>query len=299
MLDYKLLEALAMVVQEGGFDRAGRSIHLTQSAVSQRVKLLEEQTGQVLLARANPPRATPAGRRLIKHYLQVKQLEDDLWDATTVKAGRNFATLAIGLNADSLSTWFPVAVRGFLAREAVLLDLRVDDQERTHRLLKDGEVIGCISAKPDPMQGCEVHALGGMDYRLVATPAFVSRWFPRGLTLEDAGLAPMLVFNRSDRLHIHFFQMALGEVPPQIPAHYLPSSEKFVDFITADLGYGMLPDQACSDLLETGRLVDLSPRHWVPVALFWHRWNLKSRLLTQFTSQLVGNARDLLRQAKK
>ena len=68
MLDYKLLEALAQVVQSGGFDKAAQELHITQSAVSQRVKLLEGQTGQILLARTTPPRATEAGRNLLKHF---------------------------------------------------------------------------------------------------------------------------------------------------------------------------------------------------------------------------------------
>ena len=80
MFDYKLIEALAAVLQEGGFDRAAKALHLTQSAVSQRVKLLEEQTGQILLARTTPPQPTPAGQKLLKHSLQIKRLEDDLRD---------------------------------------------------------------------------------------------------------------------------------------------------------------------------------------------------------------------------
>ena len=58
MFDYKLIEALAMVVREGGFENAARALHITQSAVSQRVKMLEELTGQVLIARTTPPQAT-------------------------------------------------------------------------------------------------------------------------------------------------------------------------------------------------------------------------------------------------
>ena len=78
MFDNRLIEALALVVQEGGFDKAAKALHITQSAVSQRVKLLEEFTGQVLLARTTPPQATLAGRKFLKYYLQVKRLEDDL-----------------------------------------------------------------------------------------------------------------------------------------------------------------------------------------------------------------------------
>ena len=132
MLDYKLVEALSVVVREAGFDRAARQLNLTQSAVSQRIKLLEEQTGQVLLVRTAPPRATAAGKRLIKHYLQVARLEEDLGGELNPRGHRGFDSLAVGINSDSLATWFLPAVGAFLADTRVLLDLRtvLPDQDR-------------------------------------------------------------------------------------------------------------------------------------------------------------------------
>lgn len=76
-------------------------------------------------------------------------------------------------------------------------------------------------------------------------------------------------------------------MPALLPAHYLPSSEKFVDFIAAGLAYGMLPDQQSRDFFKQGRLVDLTPGGQVTVKLYWHCWNLKSMLLEDFTDHLV------------
>jgi LysR family transcriptional regulator (chromosome initiation inhibitor) len=294
MLDYKLIEALAMVAREGGFDKAARRLHLTQSAVSQRVKLLEEQTGQVLLARTTPPRATTAGRRMITHYLRVKRLEDDLLDAAAPSGAGAFSAMAVGINGDSLATWFFAAVRPFIETHNVLLDLRIDDQDQTQRLLKNGEVIGCISTMDQPMQGCRMDYLGQMVYRPVATPAFVAQWLPTGLDDEAARRAPFLIYNRKDELHRKLFIQHLGGVPSPLPAHYLPSSTKFVDFIAAGLAYGMLPDQQSADLMARGQLVDLAPGCQVAVKLYWHCWKLKSDLLASLTTRLVQGARGLL-----
>jgi len=183
MFDYKLIEAMATVYNEGGFDKAARSLHLTQSAVSQRVKLLEDQAGQILLVRSTPPEVTPAGQRLLRHYVKVKKLEDDLLDDFSIGDAKRFASLAIGVNADSLATWFPQAMGSFLENERVTLDIRTDDQEQTHRMLKDGEVVGCISSRQQPMQGCRASYLGKMDYHLFAAPAFAAKWFPDGFNL--------------------------------------------------------------------------------------------------------------------
>lgn len=294
MLDYKLIEALALVAQEGGFDKAANALHITQSAVSQRVKLLEEQMGQILIARTTPPRTTLAGRNLLKHYLQVKQLENDLLGEVDKKADKGYTSIAVALNADSLATWFLDAVQSFAIKEGVLLDIRVDDQEQTHRLLKDGDVVGCISTKQQALQGCRIDYLGRMNYHMLASPEFAKKWFPAGLTIADANRAPAIIFNRKDELHQKLFQLALGEVPDAIPANYIPSAEKFVDFMAAGLGYGMLPFQQSEPFVRTGRLVDLAPDFNVPVKLYWHCWNLKSKLLVKLTQQLTCKAKTLL-----
>ncbi|WP_176328162.1 LysR family transcriptional regulator, partial [Burkholderia vietnamiensis] len=58
MLDYPLLEALAAVIRHGSFERAARDLNVSPSAVSQRVKLLEERVGSVLVKRGQPCVAT-------------------------------------------------------------------------------------------------------------------------------------------------------------------------------------------------------------------------------------------------
>ena len=201
MLDYKHIEALAKVVQEGGFERAARVLFLTQSAVSQRIRQLEESCGQVLISRTTPPNPTAAGRILLKHYQQVKLLEEGLSSELSVSPETKMTTLVIGINADSLANWFIPAVSSILQKMELLIDLRVDDQEQTHNLLRQGDVIGCISTEANAMQGCRVEKLGTMDYRLLATATFIKHWFPAGFSLEASQQVPAVIFNRNDRLH--------------------------------------------------------------------------------------------------
>lgn len=296
MFDYKLLEAFARVVSEGGFERAARGLHITQSAVSQRIRQLEESTGQVLLTRTKPPRPTAAGRRMLKHYLQVRRLEEDLRDGLGPAGGERHVSLAIGVNEDSLALWFLEAVRPFLLAERVVLDVRTQDQEETLRLLRDGEVAGCVSAEAQTVQGCRVEYLGGMDYRLAASPDFAARWFPHGLDLAAASRAPMLVFSRSDTLHVKLCRQALGAIPEAFTVFYLPSSERFPWAIAQGLACGMLPEQQSAPLLASGSIVDLAPGHAVRVPLYWHSWNIQSELLDRLGRCLVSGARTLLEQ---
>ncbi len=290
MLDYKLLEALAMVVQEGGFDRASKVLFLTQSAVSQRVRHLEERVGQVLLSRTSPPLPTSAGLRLLKHYRQVKLLEEDL-DGVLQPENDLPVTLCLGVNADSLEAWLLEAVRPFLEQGTGLIDLRVDDQEQTHRLLRDGEVVGCISTTEKPMQGCRSEYLGCMRYRLMATEDFARQWFPQGVNRETICRAPAVIYNRKDNLHYRLLTQVFGAPCEQIPAHFVPSSTKFLEFITTGLAYGMVEEHEGRNLPPSSPLVELAPGHQISERLYWHRWNLDSPLLDDLSNHLVRGAK--------
>jgi LysR family transcriptional regulator (chromosome initiation inhibitor) len=293
MIDYKLLEAFSKVVQEGGFEKAANILHLTQSAVSQRVKLLEDRAGKILLSRTTPPQPTDTGRRLIKHYLQVKLLEDSLEEDVSLKKS-SALQLSIGINADSLSSWFLPAIGGLLNEGNLLIDLYVDDQEQTLKLLKDGLVVGCISDMAAPIQGCKVEFIGSMQYRLLATPSFITKWFPEGLNALTAEIAPAVMFSRKDMLHYKILQSVLGQSIDVQSIHYVPSIEQFTQMISSGYAYGMVPDWQSKDLLTKGDLIEINEKALDSVKLYWHCWNIDSAPLKLLTNELVKNARVLI-----
>lgn len=320
MFDQKCLQALVAVAEEGGFERAARRLHLTQSAVSQRIRQLEEALGRPVLARTQPPRPTQTGQALLRHARRMGLLEAEMLAELGAEQGADvgtkagdsgttpgkcapWQTLALAVNADSLATWFTGAVLPLLAAPGLgtnagtrlTLDLRVDDQERTHDMLRRGEVAGCVSTRPTPMQGCGVVFLGTMRYHCAASPAFAARWFPQGLTARAAALAPAVVFNRDDTVHDRYLAQTLGHSPEAAPRHHVPNSERFVDFVSAGAGYGLVPHLQAQALLAAGALVDLLPHAPMPVPLYWHCWSIPSALLTQLTTALQNAARrDLL-----
>lgn len=294
MIDYKLLEALAMVIQEGGFEKAAFALHLTQSAISQRVRLLEDRTGKILLSRTTPPQPTEAGEQLVKHYLQVKLLEDGLGEDLNNRGDGEPVRLAVGVNADSLASWFLSAVGPLLSDGQLLIDLHVDDQEQTHRLLKEGAVVGCVSDKSTAMQGCRVEFLGTMKYRLLASPEFVDRWFPGGLDRSEVQLAPAVIFNRKDQLHYTFLRQAFSEAVKMKFVHYVPAPEQFLQMIIDGYACGMVPDWQSEMLRKNGKLIEVYAAAHVGIDLYWHCWNLTSAPLQMFSGQLVREARRLL-----
>ncbi|MBA4358228.1 MAG: hypothetical protein C0405_10955, partial [Desulfovibrio sp.] len=288
---------------EGGFERAARRLNLTQSAVSQRIRQMEEAVGQPVLTRSQPPRPTGPGRALLRHARRVELLEAELatemslaLDPTGTGEPR-WQTLALAVNADSLATWFPDAILPVVTAERLVLDLRVDDQERTHELLRGGEVAGCVSTRQKPMQGCRAEFLGVMRYHCACAPAFARRWFPQGLTLRAAWSAPAVVFNRADNVHDRFLTATLGASPDSAPRHHVPDSERFVDFVLGAGGYGLIPHLQADAHLASGALVDLCPGQPLPVTLHWHCWNIPSPLLARVGKALKAAARRELEQA--
>lgn len=283
MLDYKLLQALATVVECGGFERAGERLGLSQSAVSQRIKALEVRLGQPALIRHPVLRPTPAGRRLLNHVQRVQLLERDL--RTTLPTLEEASPrLRIALNADSLATWWAEAVGAFCRAEGLLLDMVIEDQEVGLKRLRDGEVAACLCAGDQPIAGARCVPLGTMAYHPFATPAYIAHHFPDGPTPEAFRRAPAIVYGPHDQLQ-HRFLAGCG-YHGSFPYHLCPSSEGFVRLTVAGMGYGMMPRMQVASLVAEGRLVSIAPEGSLAVPLYWHFWRHSGEMLDRLTGVL-------------
>ncbi|EJE54063.1 transcriptional regulator, ArgP family [Acidovorax sp. CF316] len=287
-LDTAQLAALAAVLEEGSFERAALVLHVTRSAVSQRVKLLEERVGQVLVRRAAPCTPTEAGQALLRHAQQMALSEADaLRSIAGTSAGLAPVRLALGVNADSLASWFVDAMAqaaepGEGLALPITFDIHVEDQDHSSELMRQGRVMAAVTADPQPVQGCQVVRLGTMRYRALASPAFMERHFAQGVTAAALAQAPVLVFNRKDALQERFMRrIARRALAP--PVHWLPSSQGFVAATLAGLGWGMSPDQLAREAIDAGRLVELVPGKPVDVALHWQFWRLNVQALQRMT----------------
>ncbi len=296
MLDAVQLRTLAAVVAEGSFDAAARVLHVTPSAVSQRIKTLEETVGQVLVQRHRPCRPTGAGEPLLRLAGQLALLEREaLAEARgPLAAGRGRTRLAVVVNADSLGTWFPSALARVPDRLDLCFDIRQDDQEHTADLLRDGSVTAAVTAQREPVQGCRVQRLGAMRYRALAAPAYADRWFAGGVTPETLAEAPVVVFDRKDAIQHRFLRTVSGrDLHP--PVHYLPSVPAFSEAIRLGLGWALVPEQIADADLATGRCVDLAPGRHLDVPLYWQHWRLESAALTALTTAVRAVAAETLR----
>ncbi|GGK70002.1 LysR family transcriptional regulator ArgP [Amphritea balenae] len=287
MLDHRQLQAFATVIELQSFDKAAQRLFLTQSAISQRVKQLEESLGQLLIIRSQPLRPTSAGQQLMRHYRQLVLLQNELLTGLSDAATQGYTKLAIGLNADSLATWFLAAMEPLFQQQSILLELRVDDQDQTHHLLRQGEVIGCISASDKPVQGGNCVPLGTSRYLALASQEYINRYFATGINKHSLEQAPVVEFNEKDELQDRFLSTYYPDVD-DYPRHRIPSSEGFTELICRGHAWGMVPEMQVSELLKNGEIQQLNSCQYLEIPLYWHSWNLASDIGQKLTRQLVN-----------
>src|SRR6201996_3674874 len=112
MLDLELLKSFVSVVDAGGFTRAGERVHRTQSTVSQQIKRLEDDLGQILLNR-NGKDVTPteAGERLMSYARRLLSLAEEARDVVA-RPGHEGA-VRIGIPEDFAAYRLAKVLAGF------------------------------------------------------------------------------------------------------------------------------------------------------------------------------------------
>jgi len=284
------VRTLLAAVDEGTFDAAARALHVTPSAVSQRIKALEQRTGRVLLLRTKPVELTDSGEVVVRFARQLARLERDASAELGLSRTDEPTRLSIAVNADSLATWFLPALSAAAAELPVCFDLHREDQDHTTRLLRQGLVMAAVTSSPHPVQGCTVRKLGRMRYHAMAAPGFVARYLARGPLRELLGDAPVVVFDRKDDLQDGFLRRLAPHRAAPTARHYVPASEAYVEAVAAGLGWGMVPEAQAAAHRRSGSLVDLAPDRPVDVPLYWQQWKLDSPALTALASAVAEAA---------
>ena len=292
-LDYRALAVLDAVASHGSFDKAALALGITQSAVSQRIKALEDASGRLLIIRGQPAVPTGLGQRLIVHHRNVKLMEASL----DIDLGNSVSMpeIAIAIDADSLATWFPDTLYALLAPPRCQLDVRLADSDSALQMVRDGSVFGCVAAESgtalDAAAATSVTPLGMLRYVCVATPVFAGHWFGDGFSAEAVQLAPAVVGQHA--LLARFLAEQLN-VREAFPHHTLPVEAARRGCVQDGLAYGLMPQRLAAPALATERLVDLLPGSTLDVPLSWHAWTLDTPFTKLLSEQIVKSARDYL-----
>ncbi len=294
MIPSELIQTLSAVVSDGTFDAAARTLHVTPSAVSQRIKALEQRVGRVLVVRSKPVRPTEAGEAVLRLGQQLALLErETLRELGAERADDRPTPIPIAVNADSLATWILPPLARVAERVSIVFDLVRDDQDHTAALLASGSVMAAVASNATPVPGCVSSPLGRMRYRAYATPGYASRWFPDGLTSEALARAPRIDLDRKDTVQARFHRR-ISRRAADPPRHFVPASADFAVAARLGLGWAMLPDAHAAAAVESGELVDLAPGRHLDVPLHWQQWNLRSSLIDAVGEEVRAEARRVL-----
>jgi LysR family transcriptional regulator (chromosome initiation inhibitor) len=278
------LDALVAIADSGSFEAAARLLHVTPSAVSQRIRALETSAGQVLVSRGTPCVPTPRGERLVHLGRQTRMLYDE---ARVELNALTSVELPVAVNADSLGTWFRDVLAEASGWDSTAVLLHVEDQAYSQELLRRGDVLAAVTSDPVAVQGCTVEPLGAMRYIPAAPPAFATRWRTRDGELDWARM-PVVVFNEKDEMQYQQLRRrGVAAVPPV--AHRVPSTSDFREAVRLGLGWGMLPELQARADLAAGRLERLSDDA-IDVPLHWQRWRLTTPRLVELTSAVRAAA---------
>ena len=297
-LDYDSLTILAAVIREGSFEAAAKSMKVTQSAVSQRIKQLEEKVGVVLIARGRPCLPTQAGLQFFRHVEQVSLLQQELAERMHALVGGEeavAATVRIAVNNDSLATWFPNLIKLATKELSIRFDILPDDQEHTESSLRSGDALAVITTLETPVQGCKIISLGSMDYVAVAAPELYRAHFSDGVSLEALRNCVAVAFNRKDTIQDQWMTLCFGATVP-LSIHYVPSYEGYLSCCLNGAGWGLVPSIAGTTYIKRGELVELIPGKKVSVALHWQAGMQSSEILSRLGNLVLEVAREHLAQ---
>ena len=155
-LDSAQLTALAHILRLGSFDAAAAVLGVTPSAISQRVKALEDRVGATLVLRGQPCTGTPMGQRLAKHAEDVALLEAQAQD----RVGEFDVDAEVTLMVPRYAAFLPhVATGGRRGHLAVWAEVETDQPlvEHTLHVVEDGtDATAAFAAAEQYLGSCKV-----------------------------------------------------------------------------------------------------------------------------------------------
>lgn len=256
------LKTFCDLVDAGSFSKAAKQNHITQSAVSQQVRALEQRYGQTLIERGHPAGAVPtaAGKLLYaasKDLLtRFRQLEEQLRDRPSVMAGTvHVATVySVGLHV------LPPHLKQFLkAHPQVNVRLEYKRTNEVYAACASGILQFGIVAFPLRRAHLEVVPLWHDRLIFVCSPEHrLAR--RRAVRLAELGGAPFIAFDR-DIPTRKAIDRILREHRVQVTrVMEFDNIETIKRSVEAGLGVSILPDAAVAGEVRSGSLIALPIR---------------------------------------
>lgn len=257
----KHLEALYWVWRLGSFTAAAERLHSTQSAISMRIRDLEEALGQELFDRtARAARLTTKGQELVGYAERVMELMAEIkariGDPTIVSG-----IVRIGVTEYVALTWLPDLVRELNARfPRVTLEMNVDLTLSLLDKLSGGEIDLAMLPGPIVQPGLRNISLGFVEFAWMASPAL--KIPDRPLTPRDLDNWPILTLSKTSNLYAQLERWFEESGAVGRRTDTCNSLSVLASWTISGLGIGYLPIEHFGRDIRAGRLrmVDVTPK---------------------------------------
>lgn len=269
-INYELYKVFYHVAVTLSFSEASKQLFISQSAVSQSIKVLEKKLNQTLFIRSTKRvQLTPEGEILLKHIEPamnlIKRGENQLLEANTLNGGQ----LRIGAS-DTICRYYLIPFLNQFHKDYPNVHIKVNNQtsiECAH-LLENGQVDFIITNFPNSglPNTQNIRSLREFSDVFVAS----QHYFPlkdQIFHLKDLQSYPILMLDRksttSEFLH-NMFQKYQLDLVPEIE---LSSNDLLIDLARIGLGIAFVPDfcipENDKDLYMLNLVEKLPPRQIV------------------------------------
>jgi DNA-binding transcriptional LysR family regulator len=253
-MDVRQLEMFRAVAEEGTFTRAAQRLHVSQSAVSRQVKLLEDELGGLLLHRGgNGVSLTASGELVLKAANRVQRdLQDVVWQLSEhQKLQRGLLRLGGGMTVCLYI--LPRLLKKFRSRfKQVELHVASGTSETILRLIRNHQVdLGLLTL---PVVATDLEVLPVLKEEMVVVTA-ARHPLTRARTVEprQLGRFPLILFESGSNTRKVVDQFFLeAEIPAQV-AMETENVEIIKAMVASGLGVSVIPYAAIAKDFRSGR----------------------------------------------
>lgn len=263
------LQAFVSIVKNGTVHGAAAELNLTQTAVTQRIRVIESELKTTLFTRSRKGMLlTQEGQSLLRYCKGAIDLEGEALSAIT-KAGINqsiFLSLA-GPTSVMTSRIIYQTVDYYRQWSQVNLNLIITDTDDRLSLVKSGQATMAIVAPETVPHELDSKMLKPDKYVLVAS----SQWKGRRLTdiLENEKI---IDFYESDQTTLNYLKKYDLISKIKKPRLFVNNNEAIIKMFSSGVGFGTLTQEIAKPHTESGDLIVLNGAHVMedPLALIWY-----------------------------
>lgn len=257
MIENFRIRVFRSVARHLNFSRAAEELLLTQPAVTQQIKALEEELGVPLFHRGGGRIAlTPGGRALLPFAESIRLLGEDAVVAIAAAHGEQAGELALGASQTVGQYLLPHLVAGFLHEQPkVRITTRSGNSDAMLQSLLTRDIGMALIEAPE--QRRDVHIEPFMEDHMVLVVPCGHPWAGREIALDDMASQPLLMreFGSGSRRVVEQALQTAGLKSRQLNLGMeFDSTEALLSAVEAGLGVTFVSRWAVRNQLSLGTL---------------------------------------------